>query len=744
MVHKLLLRKKPSHPGSATRTAAPIVIDDHPDPFPRALFDRKFYLDTYPDVGASGLGPFAHFLQRGRLEGRFPSPGARLISAAAQRRSSISATPWHDIVALFPSEKRKTLRRPLAWKRLRSTVHPLFYSAQVGGEAHLTLDEAFDHFLSEGAFEGLRVSSLFNSDWYLRQLERTGNRLPVAPAQAFFHWLSVGWEQEIVPTPLFDERYYRDRHRDLENLEAWPFLHFLNHGCFEPGRRPSPWVAAARGPGRNLKVEQNPVLLTELMTEESGAPVMDLRRSSPLEDRAIVMASKAERLRSPAMQRLVDAAAAIEPLVLRPYGAGEVTWPPVSHGVMKLVRQAESMRKDLPAGHFDTIVLSPHCRMAGSARVTGALTRALAEIEPDKRVLLLTTELSDFERPDWFPDDLAVFDISSYAQILGPEQRIRLLLDLVRGVRPTRVVNVNSRLGWDLFKLFGRQLSEETDLSAYLFTWDLDARGNRGGYPITYFQECFGFLSHVVTDNSTLRDELIDRYALSTTLQERLVVAYTPVSAPVGVDHSQVFARRRREGERMRAFWAGRFDRQKRFDLVVELANRMPDLEILAWGKPVIGGSDVDFDNLPPNIKLQGTFEKFDDIPIEDCDFYLYTSEWDGVPTILIDAGLRGVATVASDVGGVPEVLNCTTGFPVAPPLEVNSYVDAINSMVENPDEVGRRARAFMDHTVALCSEQRYVESLSTAFAPRTEPTPIRANGTLEHVVGSLVKNGVA
>ena len=41
---------------------------------PSPLFDTSFYLETYPDVAASGVNPLVHFLAHGASEGRDPSP----------------------------------------------------------------------------------------------------------------------------------------------------------------------------------------------------------------------------------------------------------------------------------------------------------------------------------------------------------------------------------------------------------------------------------------------------------------------------------------------------------------------------------------------------------------------------------------------------------------------------------------------------------------------------------------------
>lgn len=50
---------------------------------PSPHFDPTYYLHTYPDVAAAGQEPLAHFLRRGRYEGRQPSAEAALLRRRA-------------------------------------------------------------------------------------------------------------------------------------------------------------------------------------------------------------------------------------------------------------------------------------------------------------------------------------------------------------------------------------------------------------------------------------------------------------------------------------------------------------------------------------------------------------------------------------------------------------------------------------------------------------------------------------
>jgi hypothetical protein len=72
----------------------------------RRHFDAAFYSERYPDVGAAGMNPFAHYLLHGAAEGRKPNPWfdpdyylAR--SAVARRRGG---DPFVDYLASGRSE----------------------------------------------------------------------------------------------------------------------------------------------------------------------------------------------------------------------------------------------------------------------------------------------------------------------------------------------------------------------------------------------------------------------------------------------------------------------------------------------------------------------------------------------------------------------------------------------------------------------------------------------------------------
>jgi glycosyltransferase involved in cell wall biosynthesis len=702
--------------------------------FPASALDREFYLRTYEDVAKAGVDPWEHYRRWGHKEGRLWAAAARPVDEVLQRRPAFLL----DLLAEVPAEARlELLTGPDAFRIFRDMVHPDFYGAQLAtGVAQgtpappngWTVGDVLDHFVTTGMDAGLRPSVFFHERWYRESFERvTGEPVVGHP---FVHWLVKGRRDRISPSPLFEEAFYNARHPDMAQLPYWSFNHYVTHGAYEAFRRATPVVRDLVA-DPTARARQRPLMLG-LVLRDAGPE--QLRQSSPLEGLALHVARKRARLDSPVMREIADKAYRIEPLVRRPYGPRDISVPPLINHASELARRSELVRQEIGLTSVDTIVLVPHVRMAGSARVAGVFARTLRELGPDETILVLTTDAPTFERPDWFGSDVLVGDLSEHLDGLPEEAKTRLLLDVVRGLQPRRVMNINSRRAWELYRLFGRQLAAMTSLYAYLFTWDLDPHGNKGGYPISFFPECFGNLAGVLVDSAPLRDELVMRYGHSQQVADRIVLVHTPYErGDESIDHSSVFAARRAGGRKRRVIWCGRFDRQKRFDVVVEVALAMPDVEFWVWGKTVLGGLDVDLHRLPANISLQGTYEDFDDLPFESADLFLYTAEWDGVPTILIDAGVRGIAVVASAVGGVVDLIDEETGYPVVDFGDAGAYVKTIEAMTADPVTVTRRAAALRERVLTVCAPRRYADVVGRLFPPVAAPAASEPTGEAAH-----------
>lgn len=613
---------------------------------------------------------------------------------------------------------------PVVLERLRWCAHPRLYLAQLDGAERARLgddpgvDTVVDHFLDRGADAGLRVSAFFNPQWYDDRLAELGLAVPDGEV-AFLHWLTVGWERKVVPTPLFDPDWYLDHHPGLQSHPRWIFHHYLTRGCYQPQWVPSPAGRHHGGaPDEDAARRQDPLLLPELLHR---ADEHDLRRTSWLEEGVVAVLTKRRRLASDELRAQIAKAAELEPGLHAPLRLELPTIaPPHAHPGSRTATGVAAARASLgleDEGTVETIVLVPHCRMSGAARVAGLFTDAARAAGGPDSVAVVATDLPVFERPELFPDDVRVLDLTPHLAGMAQPARRDLLHDLLRELRPRQVVLVNSLLGWQLVAELGDQLAEVMDLGAYLFTWELDEHGHRYGYPVGPFQQSAEHLSWVLFDSERLRSELVERYLMPAAARDRMIFLRNPV-AEWSVDVTGVFEKRRAAGLPVRALWTGRFDRQKRFGLVVAIARLLPELEICAWGKPVLNDIDLDPGRLPPNIRLMGVYDGFDQLPLDEVDFLLYTSGWDGIPNVVLEGAQSGLPIVASAVGGVPEVVRPETGYPVVDVDDPAAYVAAIRALLADPAATTRKAADLRDEVYRLFDADAYRSTVAGLLAP--------------------------
>jgi glycosyltransferase involved in cell wall biosynthesis len=88
-------------------------------------------------------------------------------------------------------------------------------------------------------------------------------------------------------------------------------------------------------------------------------------------------------------------------------------------------------------------------------------------------------------------------------------------------------------------------------------------------------------------------------------------------------------------------------------------------------------------------VEYRGSFDGFDSLPIERFDAFIYTSAFDGLPNIVLEALAAGLPVIAPDVGGVSEaVINGETGILIPDLVDehelIAAYVDAVRRLYGN------------------------------------------------------------
>jgi len=723
---------------------------------PNGWFDNAFYIQRYADLKDSVDWGFHHFACGGYQADRLPSPIVehfvnQLLNEFPDESPSFSAlsekVPYGCLPQVLSGECQAALRKLFMAE---------LYKAQIPTLAGASDDAAFSHFLFLGHENTARPSALFHLKTYINNLngwleERTtvssnesflkpsndDPRLATLPEESWplgssdpwLHWFLLGRVMGVIPTPLFDADFYLTLHPELNaQVTNTAFEHYVFTGAFEPWRQASAFFSASEYRYAASELVHETAILDYVLIGQQNRirPVngfnVDAQVSenpfleSAAEIAAIQMSEKIDRLQHGVLGDMVEKAKALDPMLSQSQGPKNIRFAPKLHPEMDLMRVAERIRRDLPKAHYESVVLIPHCRMAGSARIAGTFTKTLVNLTRAENVLLLTTDLNVFDRPDWFPEGIDVFNVSDYFDTLGMEQRARVLLDIVRGVQPSRLFNINSNLGWRMTSAYCRQLSEWMDIYFYLFCWDKDEAGNKTGYPIEWFLPTFDHCAGVFTDSDVLANELRDRYCPTPSLKAKITTLHTPADDPQ-VSYNDVLTHRSSlPTTSPRLFWSGRFDRQKRVDILCEVARRLPHVEFWVWGKSVIENDNSWLDSDIKNIRLMGSYTHIDEVPIAACDGFLYTAAWDGLPTVLIEVGSRGVPVIASAVGGVVDLIQEHTGTPVTDAEDPNAYVQSIEDLLNDYPAALVKAQALREHTLALCNYDLYQERVNAVI----------------------------
>jgi glycosyltransferase involved in cell wall biosynthesis len=709
---------------------------------PSAFFDASWYLYQYSDVAEAAINPLLHYIRDGKAEGRAPNAffdpewyesfivrtpedeGQAPYTIFTSRGLATGHPPLPELQAVYgcrtkvPDDVQGQYERLVVaaqpwWDRFgRGKFAMLIALFSPEGE-HPGIGEHGDDpverlivFLNAAWNTEIDPGPLFCAQHYERAARNQGLVFRDGET-ALQHFLREGWDRRIVPTRCFDEKYYYSKYPDIDAAYIWAFEHFIRWGVYEgrrASRRPRPIVAQL--PASTTEQEARLNNWKYFLSSCGGGRFGELYSGIPYYSQVID-----DIVHSAVFAETMRRASLIEPAIGDVSDIGEVLVPPFHDG-RNLARKA--LRALLERDHYDTIVCVPWIRTGGADLVACQICEALRHARPNESVLLLRTDQPNFDRPEWVPAGVDVVDASKVFLSLSPIDAQTLLYGVFMGLAPSRVINVNSRLCWDTMARFGVRLAESINLYSYLFCWDQTASGYRVGYPSEFFPETANSLRAVFTDTIYLKNELSKIYNLPEPIAERIVPLFSPSrgqidEGPTKAEESLEGASKRR---RWRILWAGRLDRQKRFDLVQEIARKIPDADFLCWGTPLLD-APPDYSRSPDNLILNDGFSSYDDLPLDDADLWLFTSEWEGMPTILIELAHRGVSIVASSVGGVPEMIDEQTGWPVEDVRSIDAYVTAIRAALAAPRERVARAQRLRERARGRHSMPAYVEQVS-------------------------------
>ena len=509
------------------------------------------------------------------------------------------------------------------------------------------------------------VRDNFDVIHYLLQSPRVAEDQSIDVVQ---HFLDHGVELRKSPHPDFSMGAYLAGHRGEERAGQNPYLAWLRRGR-DAGELADP------APG-----------VTEL------APLLGMEPGEVAERVAQRRGDLLQRMRTGVIGEMFAKAAEIEPLIGEAWV--ETTRPrllPFSH--RPVVQEVSAVHGAQEAAGFRParlVLVINRGRWGGGRRMEGHLTHALAHhVEPDEIVVVYTDESSEAP-PDRYPPGVRKVDFAEISAGLRPEEAQHALIMLLRTFGADAIVNINSRMMYHALRIYGAALAASERVFLVFFCDEQTALGTWRGWSLRYFYRTFDSVAGVITDSSHLARELATKHRATAGQQELIHVFRAPVDASIPVAGTPAPDTDRRP----QVFWAGRWDRQKRLDVFFEIARQLPDVDFRMWGEAVLGGERR---LLPDNVLPMGRYGHFSELPLAEADLWLYTSAWDGVPSLLLEVAMTGVPIVGTRVGGTEEVLVDDGAWPIAEDEGAEAYVRAIQEVLADRPAARDRARALRD-----------------------------------------------
>ena len=510
---------------------------------------------------------------------------------------------------------------------LRDLFNPAYYRSTYGLTS-LSNDQALQHYLKIGVNQDFDPCPWISSAYIRKHYAKS---LGSTDLPVVFY-IENEHKGGIRPSELFDPDYYSEKYADLTGYQSL-IGHYIRHGASE-GRLPT-------------KRDLPNFIRSEIDELTDVEPQL--------------------RLAIPQLNNII-----------RYSEFANATYAP------RIIR-------DRFGDNIRAVVCVPFVSRGGADLVATYVFKAYQDAFGIENVLLLVTDSSKFDIPDWIRKESNIAFLEEEIGACSDEERVKALHNIIGMLAPDKIFNINSLLTWKMYEVYGSQLASVVDLYAYLFCYDYDIHERRVGYITDYLPTTIKYLSAVIFDNKHIVEDINNTFGFCQSDKSVLNTIYIPrpeslEKIPIG-NHNF----------KNKILWIGRLARQKRPCTLIDIAKAVPSQEFVVYGE--IGNSEYADEIISgnvPNIEFRSVYNDISEIDFSEFKAFLNTSQWDGIPTILIQMMSIGLPIISSKVGGISELVDEETGWIIDDYDDVEQYVKHIRSIGVKPELLeARRENGF-------------------------------------------------
>lgn len=348
-----------------------------------------------------------------------------------------------------------------------------------------------------------------------------------------------------------------------------------------------------------------------------------------------------------------------------------ISWLPNKQAGVNYIQIIDKLNKKP-----DTLFFVPWLIKGGADKVFINTANEISKNHKDWNVAMMQTLVHESLWTDKLSKDIDFIDIANIMQSLDYENQMRLMAMFVSQNKIKRLIIANSKFAYD-FVLRYKSLIENMNIKLYVFAFaeTVDQQGNIGGYVHEELPLIEELIYKKITDNNVIVDDLHRENAIS---KDNFFVHHQFLS-------NKFIKPKNRNDEKIKVLWASRVSKSKLPELFINIANELQDSDFIfdIYGELEDGYTKGLFTST--NVNYIRSFNGVDDLPTDEYDIFLYTSNADGLPNMLLEIGSKGLPIIAPDVGGIKDfVRNNETGIVVDNFNDAEAYIEALKTLKDS------------------------------------------------------------
>lgn len=357
---------------------------------------------------------------------------------------------------------------------------------------------------------------------------------------------------------------------------------------------------------------------------------------------------------------------------------------------------------------YDYLLFTPWLSAGGADKFVINYANSIAESNPNKRVIIVATQNVQSTWKNKLNDSVDFLDFGVITRDTEMDIKYRVISHLIENGDITHIHIVNSEFGYAYVHNHSAYIDANKKVVITSFSQSVEEGGRLYGYSHTHVPHVYDIASLITTDNAAVTNMWHDEYGFD---GNKMRVHRTPVL--LGKIKPSAPKMNSKKGE-LRVLWAARLAPEKLAPLVLEIGELLKGTTITI---DMYGNPDHDYPtsflkSLPSNVKYKGGFSGFFSLPLNRYDAFLYTSIFDGMPNVLLEAAEAHLPIVASSVGGIPEFITKDNGILIEDIHNPAPYANALQLLSNSPEKRSLYSNHAYESLQTNYSKKQYDKSV--------------------------------